>query len=68
MSKSEGVVPMPFPGEWKPMLEATQLIIIEIHECINAGGDWTNVQMALMGFALTIRDETIRELNNARSN
>lgn len=52
-----------FPEEWKPMLEATQLIIGEIHECINSGGDWKNVQMALMGFALEIKEQTIKEMN-----
>lgn len=53
-----------FPDEWKPMLEATQLIISEIHECIHAGGDWTDVQMALMGFALKIKDQTKREMKD----
>lgn len=51
-----------FPEQLRPLLVSTQLIISEIHECINAGGDWTNVQMALMGFALAVRDETIREI------
>jgi hypothetical protein len=51
-----------FPHDWHNMLEATQLIISEIRECIKAA-DWVNLQMALMGFALAIRDETIREIN-----
>ena len=62
MSKTETT----FPEEWKPILESTQLIISEIHECINAGGDWTNVQMALMGFALEIKDQTLREMKECQ--
>ena len=55
------------PEEWKPMLETTQLIISELHECIHAGGDWTNVQMAMMGFALEIKDQTIREMQHHKT-
>lgn len=51
-----------FPKDLLPMLQSTQIIVSEIHECIHAGGNWENVQMALMGFALAIKDQTIREI------
>lgn len=54
----------PWPQEWNEMLAAAQLVISEIHECVNAGGDWTNVQMALMGFALAIKDQTKKEMRH----
>lgn len=36
--------------------EATQAISSEIFECVNAGGDWKNVEDALLAFAYSIMD------------